>query len=74
MSLIGNFYYWIWHDVCKRPEPFTTTTQKEQQANPLLFMLIFAGLGILVVKVARDYWWQILIGFLLGILVGHLFW
>jgi len=37
-------------------------------------MLIFLGLGILVSKLAGRYWWQILLGFLLGIIVGHVFW
>lgn len=74
MSIVGRFYYWIWHDLLKLEKPITGLTQDEQKANPLLFMLIFLGLGILVIKVAKDYWWQILIGFLLGILAGHLFW
>ncbi len=71
---LGGIYYWIWHDLCKRPEPFTSTIRTEQKNAPLLFMLIFLGLGIYLALVARRYWWQILIGFLAGILVGHFWW
>jgi len=72
--MIGKLYYRLWHDILKLEKPITPLTQDEQKANPLLFMLIFLCLGIFVVKVAKGYWWQILIGFLLGILTGHFFW
>ena len=72
--MINKLYYWLWHDILKLKKPITHITQDEQKANPVLFLLIFLGLGILVVKVAKDYWWQILIGFLIGVITGHIFW
>nr|BEL00726.1 hypothetical protein DMOBY_05790 [Dehalococcoides mccartyi] len=26
--IIGKVYYWFWHDVCKRPEPFTYSMRR----------------------------------------------
>jgi len=54
--------------------PWTEIVREDQRRSPLLYMLIFLGLGILVSKLAGKYWWQILLGFLLGIIVGHFFW
>ncbi len=55
-------------------KPWTEIVREDQRRSPLLYMLIFLGLGILVSKLAGRYWWQLLLGFLLGILVGHFFW
>ena len=55
-------------------KPWTEIVREDQKRSPLLYMLIFLGLGILVSKLAGKYWWQILLGFLLGILCGHFFW
>lgn len=74
MSLIERFYYKIWHDWLKLDKPITNITKEEQRSNPLLFLLIFAGLGLFVGLKLRRYWWQLLAGFLLGIVVGHIFW
>ncbi len=54
--------------------PWTEIVRADQKASPLTFMLIFFFLGILVVKVAGKYWWQILLVFLFGLFVGHLWW
>jgi hypothetical protein len=37
-------------------------------------MLIFLGFGVLLGKVAGKYWWQILLGFFIGVLCGHFWW
>jgi len=55
-------------------KPWTEIVREDQRRSPLLYMLIFLGLGILVSKLAGRYWWQLRLGFLLGILVGHFFW
>ncbi len=55
-------------------KPWTEIVREDQKRSPLLYMLIFLGLGILVSKLAGKYWWQILFGFLLGVIVGHFFW
>ena len=55
-------------------KPWTEIVREDQRRSPLLYMLIFLGLGILMCKLAGRYWWLILIGFILGIIIGHLFW
>lgn len=71
-SFIEKLYERLWHQVGGKP--WTVLVREDQKRTPLLYMLIFLGLGILVSKLAGKYWWQILIGFILGILVGHFFW
>jgi len=55
-------------------KPWTEIVREDQKRSPLLYMLIFLGLGILVSKLAGKYWWQILLGFLVGVIFGHFFW
>ena len=55
-------------------ERMTEIIREDQKRSPLVFLLIFLGLGILVGKTAGKYWWQILLGFLLGVLCGHFWW
>ncbi len=55
-------------------KPWTEIVREDQKRTPLLYMLIFLGLGILVAKFTGKYWWQLLLGFLLGVIVGHFFW
>jgi len=47
-------------------KPWTEIVREDQKRAPLLYMLIFLGLGILVSKLAGRYWWQILLGFRWG--------
>jgi hypothetical protein len=37
---ISKAYYWFWHDVCHRSEPFTYTMRRSAEANPLPWFLI----------------------------------
>lgn len=55
-------------------KPWTEIVREDQKRTPLLYMLIFLGLGILVAKFTGKYWWQLLLGFLLGVIVGHFWW
>jgi len=71
-KLLGKLYKKLWGKVGGKP--WTEIVRQDQRRTPLLYMLIFLGLGILVSKLAGRYWWQILLGFLLGIIVGHVFW
>lgn len=70
--MLARIYEWIYTRIGGRP--WTEIVREEQKRAPLLFLLIFLGLGILVAKLAGKYWWQILIGFILGILCGHFWW
>jgi len=71
-GLLGKLYRQLWSRVGGRP--WTDILRDEQKKSPLVFLLIFLGLGILVSKLAGKYWWQILISFLVGILCGHFWW
>ena len=70
--MLEKMYEWVWSRVGGRP--FTYIIRDEQKKEPLLFILLFLGLGMLLVKIAGKNWWQLLLGFLVGILVGHLWW
>ncbi|AQX72701.1 hypothetical protein [Dehalococcoides mccartyi] len=71
-GIIGKFYEKLW---CKvGGKPWTEIVREDQRASPLVYLLIFLGLGILVARLAGKNWWQILVGFLLGIICGHFWW
>jgi len=69
---LEKIYEGLWGQVGGRP--WTETVRDDQRRTPLLYMLVFLGLGVLVGKLAAKYWWQILLGFLLGVLCGHFWW
>ena len=71
-SLLEKLYEKVWCKIGGRP--WTEIVRDEQKQAPLVFMLIFLGLGILAGRIAAKYWWQILLSFLLGILCGHFWW
>ena len=70
--MLERFYQFVWLRVGGRP--WTHIIRDEQKSAPLLFLLIFLGLGILVARAAGRYWWQVVIGFLAGVLAGHIWW
>jgi len=70
--MLERLYEKVWRRIGGRP--WTYIVRDEQKRAPLMFLLIFLGLGILVAKTAGRNWWQILVGFLLGILAGHFWW
>ena len=69
---IGKLYEKLWRKVGGKP--WTDIVREDQKNSPLTYLLIFLGLGILLYKVAGKSWWQIMVGFLLGILAGHFWW
>ncbi len=71
-QIIGKLYEKLWRKVGGKP--WTEIVREDQKVSPLMYLLIFLGLGILVAKLAGKNWWQILVGFLLGILCGHFWW
>ncbi len=71
-QLIGKLYEKLWRKVGGKP--WTEIVREDQKVSPLMYLLIFLGLGILVAKLLGKNWWQILIGFLVGILCGHFWW
>ena len=71
-QIIGKLYEKLWRNVGGKP--WTEIVREDQKVSPLMYLLIFLGLGILVARLAGKNWWQILVGFLLGILCGHFWW
>lgn len=71
-GIIGKLYEKLWRKVGGKP--WTEIVREDQKASPLVYLLIFLGLGILVARLAGKNWWQILVGFLLGIVCGHFWW
>jgi len=69
---LERVYEKIWQKIGSKP--WTEIIRDEQKQTPLVFLLIFLGLGLLAGKLAGKYWWQLLVGFLLGILCGHFWW
>ena len=69
---LEKIYEKLWSRVGGRP--WTEIIRDEQKKTPLVFLVIFLGMGIMAGKLAGKYWWQILIGFFLGILCGHFWW
>ena len=69
---LGKLYEKLWRKIGGRP--WTEIIRADQKQAPLLFLLVFLGLGVLAGKLAGKYWWQILVGFLLGVLCGHFWW
>lgn len=69
---LERLYEKLWRRVGGRP--WTEIIRDEQNKSPLVFLLIFLGMGLLTGKMVGKYWWQILIGFLLGMLCGHFWW
>jgi len=43
MNLIKKFYYYFWHDLMKRNEPYTATLRRWVRAHPKLTRLIVGG-------------------------------
>lgn len=68
-NLIGRLYKWLYTKVGGRT--WTDIIQEDQRNAPLLYMVAFLMLGILVARFCKNYW-QPLVAFGLGILVGHL--
>jgi len=71
-NLIDRLYKWI----CGKTSggrTWTSLIQKDQRKHPLLYILIALILGV-VIGFCRRYWWQLLLMFGLGVVVGHLWW
>ncbi len=71
-ELIGKLYERLWRKVGGKP--WTEIVREDQRNSPLTYLLIFLGLGILIYRLAAKNWWQIVVGFLLGVLAGHFWW
>ncbi|WP_322354418.1 hypothetical protein [Dehalococcoides sp.] len=71
-GIIGKLYEKLWRKVGGKP--WTEIVREDQKASPLVYLLIFLGLGILVARLVGKNWWQIMVGFLLGVICGHFWW
>jgi hypothetical protein len=43
---ISKAYYWFWHDVCNRPEPFTYTMRRSAQDHSVYWIVTPVALVI----------------------------
>ena len=68
-ELVGKLYEKLWRKVGGKP--WTEIVREDQRNSPLTYLLIFLGLGILIYRLAVKNWWQVIVGFLLGVLAGH---
>ena len=71
-SFFEKLYEKLWRHVGGKP--WTEIIREDEKRTPLLYMFIFLGLGILLARFTGKYWWQLLLGFIPGVLCGHLFW
>ena len=71
-ELIGKLYEKLWRKVGGKS--WTEIVREDQRNSPLFYLLISLGLGILIYRLAAKNWWQIVIGFLFGVLAGHFWW
>lgn len=69
---LEKLYEKLWSRVGGKP--WTEIVRQDQKNAPLLYLLIFLGLGTLLVRLAGKNWWLILVGLLAGILCGHFWW
>lgn len=68
--MLEKLYEKLWRRLGGRP--WTEVIREDARREPLLYLLIFL-LGFLAIK-AKQNWWQILVGFIGGLIVGHLWW
>lgn len=71
-KLIERLYEKLWGKVGGKP--WTEIVREDQKNSPLLYLLIFLAFGILLARLTGKNWWQILLGFLVGIICGHFWW
>ena len=69
---LEKLYEKLWSRVVGKP--WTEIVREDQKIAPLLYLLIFLGLGILIARLAGKNWWLILVGLGAGILCGHFWW
>lgn len=70
--MLEKLYKAIWTRIGGRP--WTEISRDEQKKSPLVFMLIFFGIGVLMVKFGKGHWWQLILSLLAGIIIGHIWW
>jgi len=71
-QMLEKLYEKLWRRV--RGRPWTEIIREDARREPLLYLLLFLSGGVFLVLKAKQNWWQILIGFLTGILCGHFWW
>ena len=71
-KLIEKLYEKLWGKVGGKP--WTEIVREDQNNSPLLYLLIFLAFCILLARLAVKNWWQILLGFLAGVVCWHFWW
>lgn len=73
-QFISKAYYWFCYDFLKLGKTITELTREDAKKNPLLYIILAFLLGIALVKFSKDHWWESLIWFGIGVVIGHIFW
>ena len=71
-QMLERLYEKLWRRLGGRP--WTEIVREDARHQPLLYLLLFLLAGVFLALKARQNWWQILIGFGAGLIVGHLWW
>jgi hypothetical protein len=67
---------WLYEKLWRRlgGRPWTEVIREDARREPLLYLFLFLLAGVSLAMKAKQSWWQILIGFGVGLIVGHLWW
>jgi len=70
--MLEKWYKAIWSRLGGRP--LTYVIRDLNKEWPLLFPMVFLGIGIFIVKVFKSNWKWIVLAIVIGSIIGHIFW
>ena len=70
--MLEKLYKKLWSKIGGRP--WTYITRDVDREWPLLFPMVFLGIGIFIVKVFKNNWKWIVLAIIVGSIIGHIFW
>jgi len=70
--MLERLYEKLWRRLGGKP--WTEIVREDIRREPLLYLLLFLLGGVLLSLKVEQNWWQVLIGFAAGVVVGHLWW
>ena len=70
--MLEKLYEKLWRRLGGRL--WTEIIREDARREPLLYLLLFLLGGVFLALKVKENWWQILVGFGAGLIVGHLWW
>jgi len=70
--MLSKLYKAIWSRIGGRP--WTDISRDLDKEWPLLFPLIFMGIGTLIALKFKEHWKWIVLAIIIGTVIGHIFW